>query len=59
MQLIGKRARFFWSKNKLKLENEGTFTAASKMKWLVIPQILKRNSKLRLGWVKNGGLLRF
>ena len=49
MHLIGKRARFLWSENGPKLENEGTFTAASKMKWFVVLRILKINSKSTLG----------
>ena len=49
MHLIGNRARFLWSENGPKLENEGTFTAASKMKWFVVLRILKINSKSKLG----------
>ena len=40
-----KIAWFVWSKNGPKLQIRETFTAASKMKWLVILRILEINCK--------------
>ena len=48
MHLIGKSARFLWSENGPKLENQGTFTAASEKEWLVIPRVLEINCRSKL-----------
>ena len=45
MHLLGKRARFLWSENGPKLENQGTFTAAFEKEWLLTSRVLEINCR--------------